>query len=165
MVDKGLSAGYQVVDVLTKPLVAADLLGCLARIGVVADGSRTVLVVDDDPQALKLAERSLRDGGFRPICRSDGESGLEAVQKEAPTAIVLDLVMPEMSGFDFLGRLRRAPHGRKIPVIVWTQRDITAEERERLRTMAEAVVLKSAGTQSLVEELRQCLRPTGPKPS
>jgi PAS domain S-box-containing protein len=165
MVDKGLSAGYQVVDVLTKPLVAADLLGCLARIGVVADGSRTVLVVDDDPHALKLAESSLRDGGFRPICRSDGESGLEAVQKEAPTAIVLDLVMPEMSGFDFLGRLRRRPHGRNIPVIVWTQRDLTAEERERLTTMAEAVVLKSAGTESLVEELRQCLRPAGPKPS
>jgi CheY-like chemotaxis protein len=87
------------------------------------------------------------------------------VQKAAPTAIVLDLVMPEMSGFDFLGRLRRQPHGRKIPVIVWTQRDITAEERERLTTMAEAVVLKSAGTESLVEELRQCLRPAGPKQS
>jgi len=165
MVDKGLSAGYQVVDVLTKPLVAADLLGCLARIGVVADGSRTVLVVDDDPHALKLAERSLRDGGFRAIGRSDVESGLEAVEKDSPAAIVLDLVMPGRSGFDFLELLRRRPNGRQIPVIVWTQRDITAEERERLTTMAEAVVLKSAGTESLVEELRHCLRPAGPKQS
>ena len=159
--DRGLSAGYEVVDVLSKPVVAADLLDRLARAGVIADGSRTVLVVDDDPRALKLAERSLRDGGFRPICRSDAESGLEAVEKEAPAAIVLDLVMPEISGFDFLGRLRHQPHGRDMPVIVWTERDISAEERAHLTAMAEAVVLKSAGAQSLVEELRQCVRPAG----
>ncbi|PYQ50623.1 MAG: hypothetical protein DMF78_15215 [Acidobacteria bacterium] len=159
--DRGLSAGYEVVDVLSKPVVAADLLDRLARAGVIADGSRTVLVVDDDPRALKLAERSLREGGFRPICRSDAESGLEAVEKEAPAAIVLDLVMPEISGFDFLGRLRHQPHGRDMPVIVWTERDISAEERAHLTAMAEAVVLKSAGAQSLVEELRQCVRPAG----
>src|SRR5207245_3640553 len=159
--DRGLSAGYEVVDVLSKPVVAADLLDRLARAGAIAAGSRTVLRADADPRALKLAEPSLRDGGFRPICRSDAESGLEAVEKEAPAAIVLDLVMPEISGFDFLGRLRHQPHGRDMPVIVWTERDISAEERAHLTAMAEAVVLKSAGAQSLVEELRQCVRPAG----
>ncbi len=161
MVDEGLSAGYQVVDVLTKPVIAADLLGCLARAGVVADGSRTILVVDDDPRALKLAELNLRDGGFQPIGRSDTESALEAVEKDSPAAIVLDLVMPGMSGFDFLELLRRRSNGREIPVIVWTERDLTAAERERLTAMAEGVVLKSAGAASLVEELRRCVRAGG----
>ena len=69
--------------------------------------------------------------------------------------------MPGMSGFDFLELLRRRPHGRKIPVIVWTERDLTAVERGQLTAMAEAVVLKGAGAASLVEELRQCVRARG----
>jgi CheY-like chemotaxis protein len=62
-----------------------------------------------------------------------------------------------MSGFDFLRRLRRHRPGRGIPVIVWTDRDIAAEERQRLAATVEDVVLKSAGAGSLVEELRQCV--------
>jgi len=152
--EKGVAAGHRVVNVLTKPVDPALLLADLARTRVAADGRGTVLVVDDDPRALKLAERSLREGGFRPVCRTDGESGLAALEKEPPAAVVVDLNMPTMSGFDFLARLRRHPHCRSVPVIVWTERDVTAEETRRLTAIAEALVLKSQGTGSLVEELR-----------
>jgi len=162
--DKGLSAGYHVADVLIKPVAAEDLLAALARAAVMAGGSRSVLVVDDDPRALKLAERSLRESGFRPLCRSDGESGLEAAEREAPAAIVIDLVMPGMGGFEFLERLKRPPWSRGIPVIVWTEKDISAEERRRLAATAESVVLKREGPGSLVEELRQCVPQAGLSP-
>ncbi|HWW92158.1 MAG TPA: response regulator [Vicinamibacteria bacterium] len=157
---KELSAGYHVADFLIKPVSAQELLGGLARASVATGGSRPVLVVDDDPQALKLAERSLREGGYRPVCRSDGETGLVAVDEEAPAAIIVDLVMPGMSGFDFLDLLRRKPGGGSIPVIVWTEKDISDVERRRLAATAESVVLKGEGTGSLVEVLRRYVPPS-----
>ncbi|HXB55917.1 MAG TPA: PAS domain S-box protein [Vicinamibacteria bacterium] len=160
LADKGFSAGYHVADFLIKPVSAEELLGGLARAAVTAAGSRPVLLVDDDPQALKLAERSLRDAGFRPVCRSDGESGLEAVEQEVPAAIVLDLVMPGMNGFDFLELLRRKPGGIGIPVIVWTEKDISDAERRRLAATAESVVLKGEGAGSLVEVLGRLVAPS-----
>jgi len=113
-----------------------------------------VLVVDNDPLALKLAERTLREGGFRALCRSDSESGLEAVERESPAAIVLDLLMPGTSGFDFLEQLRRRDQGRHLPVIVWTEKDLTAAEERRLAATADGVVHKREGPGSLLEELR-----------
>jgi CheY-like chemotaxis protein len=162
--ERGLAAGYRVADVLMKPIDPAELLAGLARARIAADGSRPILVIDDDPKALKLAERSLRDGGFRPILRSDAEGGLQAVEKETPAAIVVDLVMPGMSGFDFMDRLAGQPRASRIPVIVWTEKDMTAEEQRRLADIAEAVVLKRAGTKSLVDELRRHVGP-GRRPS
>ncbi|HKC13665.1 MAG TPA: response regulator, partial [Vicinamibacteria bacterium] len=158
--DKGLSAGYHVADFLIKPVSAEELLAGLARAAVTASGSRPVLLVDDDPQALKLAERSLRDAGFRPVCRSDGESGLEAVEQEVPAAIVLDLVMPGMNGFDFLDLLRRKPGGSAIPVIVWTEKDISDAERRQLAATAKGIVLKGEGAGSLVEVLGRHVAPS-----
>jgi protein-histidine pros-kinase len=155
--ERGVAAGYQVADVLTKPVDPAQLLGGLARARILAAGGRPVLVVDDDPRALKLVERSLREGGFRPICCGDVVTGLQAVEREAPAAVVLDLGMPGMTGFDFLEALRRHPQGRSMPIIVWTQRDTTAEERQRLASMAEAIVMKGQGAQPLIEELRRCI--------
>jgi CheY-like chemotaxis protein len=68
--------------------------------------------------------------------------------------VVLDLLMPEMDGFEFLDRFRRTEAGARTPVIVWTVKDLTAEERVRLRTSAQRVVQKGAGEVSaLVEEL------------
>jgi len=159
--DRGLSAGYEVIGVLTKPVVPDDLFAFLAHAGVVADGTRTVVVVDDDTRALRLAEGALRDGGFRPVCLNDAESALKVVAAAAPAAIVLDLAMPGTSGFELLARLRADAPGHGIPVIVWTERDITAEKRAALAAMAEGVVLKSAGTHSLIQELKQCLRSMG----
>jgi PAS domain S-box-containing protein len=155
--ERGVVAGYEVVDFLTKPVKPADLFAGLARARITAHGSPTVLVIDDDPRALKLAERSLREGGFRPICRSDAEAGLQAVTKESPAAIVVDLMMPGMSGFEFLERLRHEPRGSRVPVIVWTQKDTTVEEWRRITDVAESIVVKSEGLQPLVEELRRCL--------
>jgi CheY-like chemotaxis protein len=158
---KGLSSGFHVVDVLLKPVQAEDLLDALARAGVTLGGGVRVVVVDDDPLALKLAERGLREAGFDPVCCNDGEVALQAVEREPPAAIVLDLVMPSMNGFDFLDRLRRSPRGRRIAVIVWTQKDLSAVERERLAAAAEAVVSKAEGPGSLIEELRGYALPAG----
>jgi DNA-binding response OmpR family regulator len=118
----------------------------------------TVLVVDDDPQALKLSERALRELGYHPVCRSDVEGGLQAAAEQLPVAVVLDLVMPELGGFEFLQRFRRTELGRRTPVIIWTVKDLTREERDHLRVAAQAVVAKSTGVDALTDELRSYLR-------
>ena len=156
--EKGVLAGFPVNDILIKPVPEEDLLASLERAHVGRDRLRPVLVVDDDPNALKLAERTLERLGYRPVCRSDGRAGLAAVAEEPPAAILLDLLMPGMSGFEFLRQLRQTS-GPEIPVTVWTVKDLSSEERAQLAVLAQGVVQKGEGTQGLLDELRSLLPP------
>jgi DNA-binding response OmpR family regulator len=164
--ERGAAAAFRIHDYLVKPLPAEELLASLARAGLAPDGTRKVLVVDDDPKALKLMETTLRQLGYHPICTPNGEDGLRAAEEEGPAAVVLDLLLPGIDGFEFLKRLRRTKNGRGVPVIVWTVKDLSEPERVRLKRSAQAVVLKSqGGTASLLEEVRAHLpvsrEPTG----
>jgi len=158
--EKGVLAGFQVNDILIKPVAEEDLVASLERAHVVRGGLRPILVVDDDPSALKLAERSLERLGYRPVCRSDGAAGLAAVAEEPPAAIVLDLLMPGMNGFEFLRQLRQTS-ALEIPVTVWTVKDLSSDERAQLAALAQGVVQKGAGTQALLDQLRALLPPPG----
>lgn len=157
--EKGVVAGFHVHDILVKPAQGAALLASLRRAAVEPDGRRPVLVVDDDPKELKLADVALREMGYRATCVADGAAALEAAAHEPPAAVVLDLLMPGMDGFEFLARYRRTPAGRRTPVIVWTVKDVSREERLRLEASVQAVVLKTQGTLALVEELRALVPP------
>ncbi len=157
--DQGIGAGYRVQDFLTKPVAAPDLLASLRRAGVEPDRGAVVLIVEDDATSAKLLDATLKDLGYRPICAPDGQSGLLAVIDHKPAAVILDLLMPRMDGFEFLDRLRFTAAGN-TPVIVWTAKDLTARERARLEASAQAVVLKNdPGTQPLLRELSKYLSP------
>ncbi len=163
--ERGLVAGFRVQDILAKPVKADDLLVALDRAQVRRGGERPILVVDDDPRDLKLAERILRELGYRPLCRPDGVSALEAVEAEDPAAVVLDLVMPGMDGLEFLTRLRRSKRRSATPVIVWTNKDLEREERARLQSAVQAIVLKSQGATALLDELRALVPAAAPAPA
>ncbi|HEY7216465.1 MAG TPA: response regulator [Thermoanaerobaculia bacterium] len=151
--DLGVGAGCQIHDILQKPARREDLLAALASAAVPPDG-RSVLVVDDDAAALKLAEKILRQAGYRPVCIANGALALEAAAQEPPAAVVLDLMMPEMDGFEFLRRFRATEPGRRTPVIVWTvKHDLSADEREQLRTSVRTILAKGEGTAALIEEI------------
>src|SRR6185369_16592190 len=109
--------------VLPKPIDTSALLASLLRAGVVPGVPGSVLVVDDDHASLKLMSMTLTQLGYRAACAADGEVALQAISSALPIAIVLDLMMPRMDGFEFLERLRAAPERRRIPVIVWTVKD------------------------------------------
>ena len=121
-------------------------------------------MVDDDQSALKLADETLRRLGFRTVCRQNAAGALKAVSKERPAAVVLDLVMPAMSGFEFLKRFRRTQQGRRTPVIVWTGKDLTERERAELRAAVSAVTRKDEQAAELVEEIRNLLPSPGRAP-
>jgi PAS domain S-box-containing protein len=151
--DKGLAAGFAVQEILVKPIRPNELLAALERTGI-TDGTQSILVVDDDAKDLKLAEKVLRDQGYRALCRADVRGALEAAAKELPAAVILDLMMPEQEGFDFLSRFREIPKARRVPVIVWTGKDLSKTERRKLESSAQGIVLKGQGPTTLLTELK-----------
>jgi len=153
VVEKGVGAGYVIHDYLAKPVRSEDLLASLRAAGLRPNAGRPVLVIDDDPQARRLMETMLHAIGYPSVEAASAEEGLALAAREAPVAVILDLAMPGMDGFEFLEHFRRTPAGRSTPVIVWTVKDLTAVDHGRLAAWAQAVVQKG-GTQRLLEELR-----------
>jgi CheY-like chemotaxis protein len=116
------------------------------------------MIVEDNPSDREVAERALADKGFRVILATDGNGALREAEKHSPAAVVLDLLMPGMGGFEFLSKFRETRTGRSTPVIVWTAADLTAEQASRLRSAAQSVLLKSnGGTTALLEEIARHL--------
>jgi len=112
---------------------------------------------------LKLADATLRRAGFRVVCAGSVEDGLNLARFDHPTIVVVDLLMPRAGGFDFIERFRRESHGSNVPIVVWTVKDLTAQERGRLLSSAAAIVLKrDGGAATLLEALRQLLSRESP---
>jgi signal transduction histidine kinase/DNA-binding response OmpR family regulator len=153
VVEKGIGAGYAIHDYLAKPVSSEKLLASLRAAGLRPHAGRPVLVVDDDPQARRLMGTMLEAIGYPCLEAASAQEGLTLAAREDPTAVILDLSMPGMDGFEFLERFRATPAGRGTPVIVWTVKDLTAVDHGRLAAWAQAVVLKG-GTERLIEELR-----------
>jgi PAS domain S-box-containing protein len=151
--------GAQVATALTKPVKDRDLVDALHGAGLVPGTSGPVWVVDDDPVALKLADNVLAQAMFRVRCFADAATALEALDSECPAAVILDLLMPGVDGYEFLRQLRDRTSGSRIPVIVWTVQDMTDRDRDRLLSAAQAIVLKHHGTSALLEELRILIPP------
>ena len=153
----GAVAGFAVHDFLTKPFDPPSLVESLERAGVGPGGS-DVLVVDDDAGARQLMAATLGQHGYQAHCVSSGKRGLERARAQPPQAVVLDLMMPEMDGFQFLEQFRQLPRCRRIPVIVWTAKDLTADEFARLRASAQGVVAKNGNVATtLMDELKAFL--------
>ena len=146
-------------DFLTKPVSREDLARALAAADVMTGKHDRVLIVDNDPVALKIVNKSLTDLGYRPLTASDASQGLEFAQSDRLDAVILDLLMPGIDGFEFLRLFRRIDRCAEVPVIIWTVKDVSAEERRRLQCSAQAIVAKgsSEGFTPLLNELRKNL--------
>jgi len=160
LVAEAATAGFVVDDVLTKPLDGPSLLASLDRAGVQRTGSPRVLVVDDDRASLRLMEATLRRLGYEPECCASGAEGLVAASRLAPAAVILDLLMPGMDGFEFLDRFRADASREHIPVLVWTSKDLTAEEHTSLQRTAHTILRKGVRS-DLVAALQDHVRPAG----
>jgi CheY-like chemotaxis protein len=104
-----------------------------------------------------MASAALHSSGFEAVCRTGGRSGLAAAAAEDGfSAVVLDLLMPDIDGFEFLDRFREISGCRNTPVIVWTNKDITPEDRDRLSHAAQSITLKAhGGVDAVVRELER----------
>jgi len=98
------------------------LLAALSQLGV---DSGTVLIVDDEPDALQLFGRMLasKSGRYRVLLARDGEEALQVLSAHKPDAILLDLIMPNVDGFEFLERRARNPEWHDIPLVITSAQD------------------------------------------
>jgi signal transduction histidine kinase/DNA-binding response OmpR family regulator len=158
---KGLALGADAYAI--KPVHPTWLLGTLSRL-LDRGPARRVLVIDDDEIARYLVRNHLAGAPFVVTEAADPVQGLRAARAERPDFIVLDLVMPGMSGFDVLGRLKEDPATMDIPVVVLTSKALTDEERRRLAPHAHRILSKQALAEGReIEHLRDILRDAEPR--
>jgi CheY-like chemotaxis protein len=110
----------------------------------VAEAPGTVLVVEDDEEQRRLVRTILGARGCTVREAANGRLALDAIAAELPDAILLDLMMPEMDGFELVVALQANTGWRDIPVVVVTARDLTAEDRKRLSGGVEEILSKNA---------------------
>jgi PAS domain S-box-containing protein len=155
--NKGYALGA--ADYVTKPVDRERLRGILARYRGTAPGGRRVLVVEDDPDTRAWLCRTLRDEGWAVAEATNGREGLARLAEAVVDLVLLDLLMPEMDGFEFLEELRRGQAGNnRVPVVVITAADLRREDHERLNGSVLKVLQKAAHSrEELLAELHELL--------
>jgi len=149
--DRNLGYALGASDYLTKPLDRERLLSVLNKYRREAP----VLVVDDDVALRELLRRILEGAGYTVVEAENGRVALERLRTMAPGVILLDLMMPEMDGFEVVTEMRRHEAWRAIPIVVVTAKELTAEDRQRLNGYVERILQKGAYTRdTLLAEVR-----------
>ena len=116
----------------------------------------SVLVVEDNVEARRLMRRMLEREAWTVTEPENGRVGLSLLVESQPDIILLDLMMPEMDGFEFMDELVKHPEWRTIPVVVVTSKDISAEDRLRLNSYVEKIIQRGQYTrEGLLEEVRR----------
>jgi CheY-like chemotaxis protein len=149
--DKTLGYALGAAGYLTKPIDRDRLVAALApyRRGL------TVLVVEDDEDLRSLVRRILEREGYSVTEAENGRAALARAREAPPGLILLDLMMPEMDGFEFVTELRGQAWGRSIPIIVVTAMELTAADRERLNGGVQRILRKGGYTrEALLAEVR-----------
>ncbi|MCP4702412.1 MAG: response regulator [Gammaproteobacteria bacterium] len=164
--DKGLGYSLGAAEYLTKPINSVQLGTVLNKYRGAKGDRRLVMVVEDDVVTRDMMQTMLRKAGWRICTAENGRTALAYLQeheKDLPDLILLDLMMPEMDGFEFVNRLREEPAWRTLPVVVLTAKDITLEDRVRLDERVQNIFQKGAFRRdALLGEIRDLLAKAAP---
>jgi signal transduction histidine kinase/DNA-binding response OmpR family regulator len=158
MDDKEMGHTLGAADFLPKPIDRDRLLATLKKYRM---GAKTpVLIVEDDDTIREMMRRSLElEDGWVVSEAENGKVALKKVAEKKPELILLDLMMPEMDGFEFVEALRKNPAWAGIPVVVVTAKDLTTDDRLRLDGHVKKIVQKGAmKREELARELRSVMR-------
>jgi CheY-like chemotaxis protein len=150
--DRNLGYALGASDYLTKPIDRDRLVSVLGKYR----RDLPVLVVDDDAGVRQLLRRMLEPAGYTVVEAENGRAALERLHDVAPSVVLLDLMMPEMDGFEFVTEFRRHESWRTIPIVVITAKDLSGEDRERLNGYVQKILQKGThGRQDLLAEVRE----------
>ena len=154
MDEKQMGYALGAADYLTKPIDWDRLAAILQRYEC-ARPPCPVLVVEDDPVMREMLHRRLEKEGWKVIDAENGRVALERMTERQPDLILLDLMMPEMDGFQFLDEIHKREDWRPIPIIVVTAKELTAQDRQRLNGSVEKILQKGAySREELIREVR-----------
>lgn len=159
--DKRRGFALGAAEYLTKPIDRQRLAQVLNRYRINKGntdrlGSGLVLVVEDDPMTRDVIERNIARTGWDIRTAADGQAALDIMAMTPPNLILLDLMMPEMDGFEFVKRIQANEMWCQIPIIVLTAKDLTDEDKQLLSGSVEQIVTKHAHDENgLINEIRE----------
>jgi CheY-like chemotaxis protein len=140
--ERGMAIPLGAADFVTKPVDRQRLMAIL-REHCGNPSNTSILVVEDDPPTRELLCQSLTSMGYTASAATNGRDGLNWLASHpAPNLILLDLMMPEMDGFEFLRELRKRPALMSVPVIVVTAKELTEEDARILSGQTERIIAK-----------------------
>jgi len=119
---------------------------------------RTILVIDDEPELVKLLDYNLSKAGYLVLSAKDGEAGLAAARKLAPDAVILDIMMPGLDGWEVCKRLRQDPATAALPVLMLTAKGEEGDRVLGLELGADDYLTKPFGIRELVARVKALLR-------
>jgi len=140
--NKNLGYALGAAEYLTKPIDRERLSVVLSRYK--GEAENVALVVEDEDQSREVIRRMLESEGWKVREARNGRQALEEVARELPSVVLLDLMMPEMDGFQFLDELHSRKEWQDLPVLVVTAKELTPEDRIRLNGHADRVLQKGS---------------------
>ena len=149
--ERGLARSLGAADYVAKPVEWDRFKQVMDRF---RDADGDVLIVDDDADTRERLRTVLEKNGWSVVEAGNGAEALAQVRLAVPRVILLDLTMPVMDGFAFLHALREQPHCLDVPVVVLSARDLTAEDRQRLRSASQVLSKGDTSLRDLAGELR-----------
>jgi CheY-like chemotaxis protein len=161
---KGKGFALGAADYLVKPIQKGELLRTLGTFSLtskVRTAPVTILVIDDEPTAVELVATALEPEGFHVLRAYNGETGVTMAETERPDLIILDLLMPGMNGFEVLDQLAQSPVTRQLPIMIFTVKQLMAEEKQRLQGRIARLAQKTTVSQKdVVTMVKDALRRT-----
>jgi signal transduction histidine kinase/DNA-binding response OmpR family regulator len=153
--DRALGCALGATEFLTKPVQRAQLVRLLERYSLEGT-ARRALVVDDKAENRQLLRHALAQEGWQVSEAENGRVALEMLAGQAPSLILLDLMMPVMDGFEFVMEMHKLDSSPHIPIVVVTAKDITEEDRRRLNGSVVGLIEKGGlDRESLLAQLRE----------
>lgn len=154
--ERQLAFGLGAVDHLVKPIDKETLLSSLQSLKLPSrGGSPRILVVDDDPQTVRLLSTVLTSDGYEVLKVYGGSEAIETAISQSPDLIILDMMMPQVDGFQVIQRLTGNPRTCDIPIVICTALDLTNEDRDRLNGQIQSIIRK---TGNVKEELLAAIK-------
>jgi len=155
--DPQLGLNLGAIEYFVKPVNKEHLIEAVHKAGAVLGKEKiTVLVVDDEPKTVELLTDELQAEGFNVLQAYGGQQGIDLAIEKHPDVIILDLMMPEVSGFDVVQQLRVHSEAMEIPILIFTAKDLTEEDRQKLEGHVKMIASKSgSGKEDLLRALER----------
>jgi signal transduction histidine kinase/CheY-like chemotaxis protein len=141
--ERGHGFALGAAEYLVKPVSKDQLLAALHRAAAIPERKHTVVAIDDDPLAIELVRASLEPEGWTVLGAATGQEGLALIRERQPSAVLLDLLMPGMDGFEVVEALRADPDTKSVPVVILTSKSMTQQDKERLQGRITYVARKT----------------------
>ena len=141
--ERGHGFALGAAEYLVKPIGKDQLLAALYRTAAIPERPHTVVAIDDDPLAIELVRASLEPEGWTVLGAATGQEGLTLIRERQPSAVLLDLLMPGMDGFEVVEALRADPDTKSVPVVILTSKSMTQQDKERLQGRITYVARKT----------------------